>query len=132
MPNKLCQKKFHSTIITSVHIFVIEIHIGLFRNWNVTFKSRPTGGGIPFPFPLPAFRRPRPPGSPPLGPGSPPLAARTKPAGGCHPNALPGLRMSLQLCSGSCILCNTKGYKKKRQLLFRVFYTINIAADRQC
>lgn len=48
MPDKLCQKKFHSTIITSVHIFVIEIHIGLFRNWNVTFKSRPVRGGFFF------------------------------------------------------------------------------------
>lgn len=53
-------------------------------------------------------------------------------AGSCSPNALPGLRLSLQLCSGSRILCNTKGYKKKRQLLFRVFYAINIAADGPC
>lgn len=50
MPDKLCQKKFHSTIITSVHIFVIEIHIGLFRNWNVTFKSRPIRRGFFFLF----------------------------------------------------------------------------------
>lgn len=82
MPNKLCQKKFHSTIITSVHIFVIEIHIGLFRNWNVTLKSRPTGEGVPFPLPLPASRRPQPPKSPPLGPCSPrgrsPRAAATR------------------------------------------------------
>lgn len=61
MPDKLCQKKFHSTIITSVHIFVIEIHIGLFRNWNVTFKSRPVRGGF-FLF------------SPPLLPSPPPAS----------------------------------------------------------
>lgn len=53
MPDKLCQKEFHSTIITSVHILVIEIHIGLFRNRNVTFKSRPVHGGLYFFVPPP-------------------------------------------------------------------------------
>lgn len=60
MPDKLRQRKFHSTIITSVHIFlfvfVIEIHIGLFRNWNiVTLKSRPGRGEFFVRFPLSAF-----------------------------------------------------------------------------
>lgn len=55
MPDKLCQKKFHSTIITSVHIFVIEIHIGLFRSWNVTFKSRPVRRGFFFRLPPSRF-----------------------------------------------------------------------------
>lgn len=130
MPDKLCQKKFHSTIITSVHILVIEIHIGLFRNWNVTFKSWPIHGGlysfVPPPYVFSTSNR-----SPAaLGSRPPQFAMKTNPPGGCHPNARPGLRLSLQLCSGSRILCNTKGYKKKRQLLFRVFYTINITADR--
>lgn len=68
MPNKLCQKKFHSTIITSVHIFVIEIHIGLFRNWNVTLKSRPTGGGFLFLFPFQPLGAHSPPNPLPWGP----------------------------------------------------------------
>lgn len=107
-------------IIIFFFIFVIEIHIGLFRNWNtVTLKSRPGRGELFVWFPLSAnsWQIPK-------------FAAlgRSVPS----PNALPGLCLSLQLCSGSGTLCNTKGYKKKRQLLFRVFYPINIAADRRC
>lgn len=104
--------------------FVLEIHIGLFRNWNiVTLKSRPGRGELFVRFPLSEF-----PNSQICCPGM----RCPFPTGGCHPNALPGLCLSLQLCSGSGTLCNTKGYKKKRQLLFRVFYPISIAADRRC
>lgn len=104
----------HNYYISSHFFFVIEIHIGLFRNWNiVTLKSRPRRGEFFVRFPLSAF----PANSQICCPGM----RCSLPTGGCHPNALLGLCLSLQLCSGSWTLCNTKGYKKKKATLIPSF-----------
>lgn len=114
MPDKLCQRKFHSTIITSVHIIYFFFSGFCHRNshWvvqklehcDIEKPARAWGGLCSVPPLCISWQI-----SQICCPGTwCPL-----PTGGCHPNALPGLCLSLQLCSGSWTLCNTKGYKKK-------------------